>query len=130
MATNLIDNILKVPYSANPVVYTTPTSVTASETFTFSLNNSDDNIYIVADASQASPGNFTLTFQKGDYVSAKAPPQIQIQDGGIVFIPIESGMIEKNDTTAAITITTTVSGGLVNSGLKLGVIKKRFVTNH
>ncbi|PKM62395.1 MAG: hypothetical protein CVU97_05630 [Firmicutes bacterium HGW-Firmicutes-21] len=128
MATNLIDNILTAPYSGNPVVYTIPTSVTATESFGLKLNNSNDNIFIVADASHSSPGSYTLTFNKGDFISAKAPAPINFADGSIVFIPIESGMIEKKNATATFTVTTTISGGLVNTGFRLGVIKKRFVT--
>ena len=127
MATSIIENILTSPYSANPVVYTIPTTFTNTESFTFRLDNSDDNIFIIADASQSSPGSYTLTFEKGDFISSKTPAPINFADGAIIFIPIESGMIEKKNATAKLTVTTTISGGLINTGFKLGIIKKRFV---
>lgn len=130
MATALTENIISKPNTGNEVIYSFPESSTATEIFSFKQNDSSDDLYIIVDASASSPGSYTLSFTKGDSPLAKTPSPLTISDGIVCFIPIESGLVEKKDGTSAFTVTTTITGGLVNTGLKIAVVKKRIVTNH
>lgn len=129
MAITLRDTIVTKNFNGTTVDFIMPTSTTNTETVTFSLNNSDDNILIVADASMASPGNYTITFEKGSYPSAKAPAQIVVQDGISKVIAIDSSMIEKKNSTATFSVNS--SNGPINvTGIRFAIIKRRFVTNN
>ncbi|HAN21973.1 MAG: hypothetical protein A2Y15_05645 [Clostridiales bacterium GWF2_36_10] len=130
MATILTENILSTPNSGSNVNFTNPESLTNTETFSFIFNDSNDDFYIIADASASAPGNYTITFAKGDFPSAKAPAVINFTDSQVYFIMIESGMIGKDSGIATFTLTTTITGGLANTGIKLAVVKKRFVKNN
>lgn len=129
MATTLIENIVSIPNAANRVLQTTPVSTTTSETFTFQLNNSKDDFYIIIDSIDANPIQYTLTFQKGISPAAMAIEPFTFTDGAINFFPMESGFIEGKNAEVNFTITA-VSGTLATSGLKLALVKKRFVTNN
>lgn len=129
MAVALQETIITKNFDAKNVQYAAPTSTTNTDTFTFALNNSSDDILLVIDTLKAAPGVFTIRFDKGDYPSSKTPDPFEVYDGLLCVISIESGMIEKKDSTAAFTVTFSNSN-ISNSGLKLGLIKKRFVTNN
>ncbi len=129
MAVALRDTFIDKNFNAITVDFVSPASSTSSETFTFSLNNSNDDILIVVDATMASPGNYTVSFDRGSYSSAKTPAQIIIQDGFMKLIAVESGVIEKKNATAAFTVTS-ASGAINGTGIKIALLKRRFVTNH
>lgn len=130
MATKIYENIISMPSRKNPVIFTLPESATSSETFTFDLNDSADDIYLIADASNSAPGNHILSLIKGDFETAKTPLPVTVSDGEVVFIPIESGIVQKKDGSAMLTLATTISGGLANTGIKLAIVKRRFVINN
>lgn len=130
MATTLTDSFIKHINVGSMVDYNCPTSATTTETFSFALNNSNDDIFLVIDASNATPGDYSFRLEKGNYPNAKTPSATTFSDGYVLFVPIESGMIEKKDGCALFTLTTNVSNGLCSTGLKIGVIKKKFVTNN
>jgi len=129
MSTQTIDNILTGVFSQKYIDFTYPESTTKTEIFSLGLSNSNDDIFIVFDASLSSPDNYMLEFNKGDFSVAQTPESISFSDGSFIIIPIESGMIKKHAKNATFKITASVSN-LINSGLRLAVIKKRFVTNH
>ncbi|HOJ47663.1 MAG TPA: hypothetical protein PLD48_02180 [Bacillota bacterium] len=129
MAVALQDTIITKIFNAVDLNYSTAASSTSSETFTFSLNNSNDDILLVIDASKAVPATYTVTFNKGDYPTAKTPGPVTVYDGFISVIAIESAMIEKKNATASITVTSSISN-IGASGIRIAVIKKRFVTNN
>jgi hypothetical protein len=129
MAVALKDTMISKLFDAKSVEFASPTSTTSSDTFTFTLNNSNDNILLVVDATQANPGSYTISFDKGFYPSAKAPAQISVYDGDLKAIAIESGMIEKKNSTASFTVISQ-SGAINATGIRFGIIKKRLVTNN
>ena len=129
MPTALKDTIINKKLDAKSVEFVMPTAAASSDTLTFTLSNSNDDILLMIDATQATPGTYTINFDKGGYPSSKAPAQVVVQDGFLKIISIESGMIEKKNSTAAFTVTAS-SGSINITGIRFAVIKNRFVTNN
>ncbi|HBR32194.1 MAG TPA: hypothetical protein DD733_08955 [Clostridiales bacterium] len=130
MATIMTESIITVPNEANEIIFCFPTSATKSETFTFGLSDTADGFFVLADASGAMPGNYTISFAKGVYPPARTPKSFTFSDGTVIAFPVESGHIEDKNSKASFTVVSEDSGDLSNSGIKLALIKKRYVTNN
>ena len=125
---NITQNVITSPLTGTAVTYVSPTSATASEDFTFALNDSDDNILFLLDASGAASGSFTVSFTKGGYISGKAA-SATVTYGNVSALKLSSGELQGTTGAGAFTLTTTATA-LANSGVKFALIKQRFVTAH
>ena len=129
MATKLTENYITSKFNINEIVFTDPTSETTTNDF--EIDNIDsDSIFILINALSCPSGNVNMIYTSGTTVLGSKFGLFTIPSGTFGMIKIETGPISNPQGVINIKLTTSFSTPMNSSGLKVALVKEKYVKNN